>query len=358
MNKVIFHIDIDKFYASVEEIFENKFSLVPMVVASTNNRSVILTANSHARKYGIKSGMKVYEAKNLCNRLEISQPKHQLYKNYSRKFFELIKENITSNIEMVSVDECFINVTQVLEKYHNNYSILALKIIQLIKDELNISITIGISDSKFLAKVAGNEKHDNKFLAIFKKDIKIKIWNKKIGDIHMVGESMTLFFLSLGIVTVKDFMEYKDPNFLTEKIGLTYLKLYSNLSGDGGGDVNSDIGISKSISIDHTFNFRVDDKEIIINRIHLLSEQLSKRLISKNLIASTFVIKYQKEYQKNISRTKTIKNYINSKEDIVVIFLDLFLETWDFFEIRLISIAARRLKISTNERYEQIKLFK
>jgi hypothetical protein len=143
----------------------------------------------------------------------------------------------------------------------------------------------------------------------------------------MVGESMKLFFLSKDINTVKEFMEYKDSNFLIEKLGLTYLNLYNNLNGNGDDVINTNINMPKSISIDHTFNVSVDDKQIIIDKICLLSEQISRRLLSKNLIASTFVIKYQKDYKKNITKTKTIKNYINTKEEIIIIFLDLFLET-------------------------------
>lgn len=359
MDKIIFHIDIDRFYASVEEIFESKFSSVPMIVANNQNKSVVLTSNSLAREFGIKSGMKIYDAKKLCKNVYISEPKHHLYKTYSRKFFELLKENITSNIEIVSIDECFLDVSNILEKNHNNYNFLAMKIIELIKNELNIDITIGISENKFLAKVAGNEKHQNKFFTLFKKDIKKKIWNKKISDIHMVGESMKIFFLSKNINTVKDFMEYENKKILIEKLGLTYFNLFNNLNGDGDNIVNININTPKSISADYTFNINVDDKQIIINRIHLLSEQISRKLISKNLTAATFVIKYQKDYKKNITKTKTIKKYTNSKEEIIIIFLDLFLETWDFFEIRLISLAVKKIKKSIiNKKNEQIKLFK
>jgi DNA polymerase-4 len=175
MNKVIFHIDIDRFYASVEEIFEKKFSLLPMVVANHQSKSIVLTSNHLARKLGIKAPMKLYEAKKLCKNLYVSEPKKYLYKTYSKKFFELLKENITSNIEIVSIDECFIDVTKILEKYHNNYDILAMKIIELVKEQLHLDVTIGISETKFLAKVAGNEKHENKFLTLFKKDVKRKI---------------------------------------------------------------------------------------------------------------------------------------------------------------------------------------
>ena len=359
MNRIIFHIDIDRFYASVEEIFEKKISLLPMVVTNKHNKSVILTSNSLARKLGIKAGMKLYEAKKICNNLYISEPKYYLYKTFSKKFFALLKENITSNIEVVSIDECFIDVTDILEKYHNSYDVLAMKIIELVKSELDIDVTIGISDTKFLAKVAGNEKHENKFLKLFKKDVKNKIWNKNIGDIHMVGESMKLFLLSKNINTVKEFMEYNDRDYLVQKLGLTYLNLYNNLNGNGDDVINIDMNMPKSISVDHTFSVGVDDKQIIINKIYLLSEQISKRLLSKNLVASTFVIKYQKEYKKNITKTKAIKSYINTKEEIVTIFLDLFLETWDFFEIRLLSVSAKKLKKSISyKKNEQINLFK
>ena len=154
MKKTIFHIDLDAFFATCEEIINPKLKNKAFVVSGRNKRSVICCASYPARKYGIKAGLPVYLEIKKKPDLIIVPGHYELYDMLSKKFFDFIKTNYSNICEEMSIDECFVDVTKVLRHYKNNSYMLAHHMQKNIRKKLGLSCSIGISYNKFLAKMA------------------------------------------------------------------------------------------------------------------------------------------------------------------------------------------------------------
>lgn len=174
-DRIIFHLDLNYFFARCEEILNPSLEKEPFCIANNIGYSVIATANPLARKHGVKSAMLVSKAKQLCKNLICVEPHHMYYKQKSKEFFQCIDKHYTHEIEVMSIDECYIDVTDLLDGYHNNVEILANDMIKKIFHDTKLYVTIGIGHNKFLAKMAGDTKPVSKIATLYKHEIKDKL---------------------------------------------------------------------------------------------------------------------------------------------------------------------------------------
>jgi DNA polymerase-4 len=151
--KYVLHIDMDAYFASVEEKNNSKLCNKPLIVSGMNSNSVVSTANYAARKYGIKSAMPVYIAKKLCPQLIIKKPHFLMYEKYHQEIIKYIKKNYSNIIEIASIDECYVDISHLVNNSNSPFSI-AKKIQGDIFKKMNLPCSIGISENKFLAKMA------------------------------------------------------------------------------------------------------------------------------------------------------------------------------------------------------------
>jgi DNA polymerase-4 len=155
--KYIIHVDINSFFASVEELQNPNYKNKPIVVSGYTKRSVVASANYIARNYGINAAMPIFMAKNLCRSLVVVTPHFNLYEEYSEKFIRLISEKFTNNIEIGSIDECYVDITNIVNKKNQPINI-AYQIQKMIKAKLGLNCSIGIANNKFLAKMGSDYK--------------------------------------------------------------------------------------------------------------------------------------------------------------------------------------------------------
>lgn len=159
MDKIIFHLDINAFFATAEELIDPSLKTRPIAISNGYyKKSVISTCNYLARKYGIRAGMKVDIAKSLCPNILFVEPNYELYKKLSDRFINLIETEFTNKIEVGSIDECFVDVTDIISKYHNNPKILAIQMQNQILKKISLPVSIGISNQKYYAKIASDLK--------------------------------------------------------------------------------------------------------------------------------------------------------------------------------------------------------
>ena len=172
--KTILHIDIDAFFASVEEMYDNTLKNKPIAVTGIHSkRSVISCPNYIARGYGVKSAMPVFIAKQKCKNLILVPHHFSRYEHYSNIFMSLIRTNVSNKIEIMSIDECFVDITHLCNATYNSFDI-AKKIQRLVYKKLGLSISIGISYNKFLAKMASDLKKPMGIVSILTKNDIIK----------------------------------------------------------------------------------------------------------------------------------------------------------------------------------------
>ncbi|MCQ3914676.1 MAG: hypothetical protein MJ201_02645 [Mycoplasmoidaceae bacterium] len=154
MKKTIFHIDLDAFFCSCEEVMNPKLKGKPFVVSGRNKRSVISCASYPARKFGVKAAQPIYMGLNKYPGLTVVPGHYELYDKMSMDFFNYIKKHYSNICEEMSIDECFLDVTQALKHYKNDPVLMAKHLQSTVKKTLGLSVSIGISYNKFLAKMA------------------------------------------------------------------------------------------------------------------------------------------------------------------------------------------------------------
>jgi DNA polymerase-4 len=171
--KTIFHIDMNSFFPSVEELLNPALKGKPVIVAANNRRSVVSSANYEARKYGVKSAMPLYRALLLCPKAKLVEPHFEYYEKYHNEFISLIKEKFTKEVEVASIDECYIDATKLVKR--TSIMKVALSIQNAIKNKLGLNCSIGISNNKFLAKMASKFKKPLGITMLYKEDLPTKL---------------------------------------------------------------------------------------------------------------------------------------------------------------------------------------
>ena len=343
MKKIIFHIDINAFFSTVEEILNPSLSTKPIGICGSNKKSVLSTCNYVARQYGVRAAMKSYIAKELCPNIIFIEPKHNVYKKVSQQFMEHIAEKYTNQIEVISIDECFVDVTNILEKYHNNYLILANQIQKDIFKKMSLPISIGISDQKLFAKIASDFKKPMGISTLFTNEIQEKLWPLNIDNYVGIGKTKIAELNKLGIYTLDDFRNYDNSSNLEKLLKNQYKKILNTINGNFIDDeVEVDKMINKSISKARTFVKEEYDIERILEQMNHVVNEIIYTLNKYNLKGYTFTVGTKYLDKKLVSKSITFKDEIDTN-NIMNIAKQLFIELWNESPIIYITIKIGKL---------------
>lgn len=342
MNKIIFHIDINAFFASVEEILNPTLKTKPIGICGPTKKAVLSTCNYVARQYGIKSGMKSYIAKNLCPDIIFINPNHSIYRKTSYRFIDFLKNTYTNKIEVISIDECYMDVTDIVEKYHNNFLILANQIQKNILEKLSLPISIGISDNKILSKIASDIKKPMGIFSLFTSEIQKKLWPMPINNFVGIGNSKIDELNKLNIFTIDDFVNYSNSDDLYKIFKNQYYKIYEIMTGEIIDDViNINNHNNKSISKSITFKEELDIDRIN-KKISIVCDDLILDFINSQTEAYTLSIGTKYKNKKLVSKSITFKEKIKQNQ-IKKTAKKLFIELWNEEPIIFISVKVSKL---------------
>jgi len=353
--RIIFHIDMNAFFASCEIANNLELKDKPVVVAHNDpfRKSIILTANYEARKYGIKTTMMVKEAIKLCPFLVVVEPNYQLYQQYSNLFFKYLY-TVTNKIEIASIDEGYLDITDVCQP--DQVLSLAKKIQKDLLEIHNLPCSIGIAPNKFLAKMASDMKKPLGITVLRKREISQKLWPLSIGDMFGVGKKTKPKLEGIGIHTIGDVANFKNRLLLEETVGKAmaeYLLKRSNGIDDNEVETYSLDDVS-SVSNAHTFSYSVFDINLMKETLKVLSNTVSDRLERKNLCAQTIGVQIKYANFKFINRSRSLENKTNDNKEIWSIVEELFDENYDStLEVRLLGVFANRV----SEKQENIKKY-
>ncbi len=327
MEKLIFTIDLDAFFASCEELKNPSIKNKPMVVgAEINGRGIVSAANYEARKYGIKSAMPFFKAKKLCSNLIILKTDFEFYGNMSNKVFNIVK-TFSSILEVASIDECYVDVTRLSSK---NKPIEIARIIKdKIKKETNLVVSIGISTNILLSKIASSIDKPNGISTLYKHEIKNKLWPMDLIEMFMLGPATKKILNSHNIFTIGELAKIKENSEVYEtlknKIGISFKKNIDRANGIDNREINVNIGNNKSISKEKTFGTSLKNIESIRIELRKLFELVLKRLVDNKLDGSTITIFIKldgtfvkKTLSKKISKPTNDKTLIWSTTDKMI----------------------------------------
>ncbi len=347
--KVIFHVDMDAFFASCEIIQNKKLKNQPVVVSSNKKRAVVSTANYIARQYGIKSAMPLYLAKKKCNKLIILNNNKQLYENFSNKILNILKK-YTNKIYIASIDEWYLDVTEQYKKYKNAKTLA--KVIKLkILNFTGLDASIGISYKPKLAKIASKIAKPSNIFIITPSNIESVLFPLKIDYINGIGKCKQAVLNKINIYNCKELYRAIKNHKINNKImkeeeQISFLNIID--------DLNSPELIqnhqSKSFSKEITFDNYLSDRFNIIKILQNIMHDIDTFLIQNQYVTKCLKIKIK--YDINITKTyqKKLNTYSSDAVKIFQEFLWLFENNWNKQPIRLIGLSISNLIYLFNDK--------
>jgi DNA polymerase IV len=305
MTRKIIHIDMDAYYASIEQRDNTDFWGKPLVVGGLPEaRGVVSAASYEARKFGIHSAMPTRTALSLCKNLIIAPVDFNKYKSVSKLLFNIFKD-YTDLIEPMSLDEAYLDVTE-NKKNMPIATEIAIEIKKRIKDELNLTASAGVAPNKMLAKIASDEKKPDGMFVIKPHQIEDFVKNLKVGKISGVGKVTEHKMNGMGIQTCKDLQKYSIDE-LMQKFGKFGNVLYQFCRGIDDRPVISYREL-KSIGAETTFHEDYNDISIIKDALLKQCERVHNRLKKKNVKCKTITIKIKYSDFTQITRSRTLEN--------------------------------------------------
>ncbi|MGM9988078.1 MAG: DNA polymerase IV [Bacillaceae bacterium] len=353
--RVILHIDMNCFYASVEVAEDETLRGKPVVVAGDEKerRGIIVTCSYEARATGIKATMPLWQARKLCPNLIVLKPNFNLYRAYSYEIFRLLA-TITSCIQPVSIDEGYMDITDCA---HLGTPLqIARQIQDMLLNELHIPCSIGIGPNKFLAKTASDMKKPLGITVLRKRDIEQLIWPRKTIEMHGIGKASAKKLQEHGIETIHDLAHCEDSviKSLLGKNGLA-LKAYANGIDNRIVDP-AKMNELKSIGNSYTLPHDTTNDIEIISILERICQKVSDRLKKKQVHAYHIQLTLRYYNRKTVNRSQMIQHAIQSSRDLLQEATQLWREHWDGEPIRLIGVTTSHFE-ENNDVTKQLDLF-
>ncbi|MDR7857232.1 DNA polymerase IV [Tissierella sp.] len=343
----IIHLDMDAFYASVEEQDNPTLKGLPVIVGGLSNHGIVTTANYEARKYGIHSAMPIFMAKKRCPKGCYIYPRMKRYQSVSQQIFDILYE-FTDLVEKVSIDEAYLDISKT--------NIEPLKLVMKIKEKValntGLTMSIGISYNKFLAKLASEWNKPSGIKIITKDMVPDILLPLPVRKVHGIGPKSNNRLNGIGIYTVEDLLGLSEE-FLMEMFGKSGVEIYSRIRGIDHRKVDT-TRERKSLGVERTFDESTKDKYVLKKYLEKFSEELSTDLKNRGIQGRTIILKIKDENFTTQTRSKTLNEYINDFTQIFNISLELLEEIETNNKIRLIGITASNLMDSE---LEQLSLF-
>lgn len=354
MSSVIFHIDLNAFYVRCEELKNPAIMNKPVIISQSKSRSVVATSSYEARQYGITSGESIITAIKKCpNAIIVSSP-HDYYESVSEEFMQFIRY-YTDQVEIASIDECYVDMTQVIKHYERPLD-LAVEIQKNLFDSLGLKCSIGIAPNKFLAKMASDLKKPLGISVIRLQEIKSKLWPLAIEQMYGIGKKSSEALHQIGIDTIEDLAQVKDLHHIQPILG----SMSQNMINRANGIDNSPLVLyqkHKSFSQSFTFSEDVLDIEMIQGVLEKLCTKLASRLNEHQQAGMTVNLAIRYDDFKTISRSKTLSYSIHSSKE-------LFECVWGLFELhdeghpkRLLRVGLSQL-VNRDKEHQELNLFK
>lgn len=347
MERVILHVDMDAFFASVEVIDNPKLKGKPVIVGGISERGVVATCSYEARKYCVRSAMPVYIAKALCPNGIYLPTRMFRYKEVSEKIFQIFYE-ITPYVEPLSIDEAYLDITELKKDPVS----VAMYIKEKVKNTTGLTISVGVSYNKFLAKLASDWNKPNGLKIIRSDMIPDILLPLPVNKIYGLGKKSAEKLNSIGIFTIEELYNLSEE-LLTEFFGKYGVEIYKRIRGID----NRKVVISrerKSIGRETTLRSDTSDKKELESYIKSFCSSISKTLITKGLSGKTITLKIKTSTFENHTKNKTLPLHISKEEDILKEALEI-LYSIDFQEkIRLIGVSVSSLE---ETKLQQLTLF-
>jgi len=350
----IIHIDMDAFYASVEQLDNPELRGKAVAVGGSSQRGVVSAASYEARKYGVRSAMSSVIAKRNCPDLIFVKPRFERYKEISAQIREIFFE-YTDLVEPLSLDEAYLDVTE-NKKGNPSATLIAKQIRDRIKEKTGLNASAGISINKFIAKIASDINKPNGQKTVQPEEVIEFLEELDIRKFYGVGKVTAEKMYRLGIFSGKD-LKLKSEEYLTEHFGKSGTHFYNVVRGIHLSEVKPH-RIRKSLGAERTFNENISSEIFMLERLENIAEEIERRLVKSNVAGKTITLKIKYSDFTQQTRSKTISYFISSKELILEIAKELLYQEKMKNSVRLLGISLSNLNTENeNSKAEKKEIF-
>lgn len=360
MERAILHVDLNKFYASVECLYRPEIRNKPVVVGGNEEtrHGIVLTGNEIAKgKFGIKTGIPLFQARQLCPDLVVVPPNYPLYMRYSRLAREIYSD-YTDQIEPFGLDECWLDVTG-SRRLYGSAECIAHTIRERIKFELGVTVSVGVSWNKIFAKLGSDYKKPDAVTVITKENFKDIVWPLPVNDLLYVGSATNKKLRNRCITTIGE-LANAPLDMLEKMLGKMGLILSSFANGYDNAPVseNGHTPIIKSIGNGVTAPRDLVCNEDVKMILTVLTESVAKRIRNHGFKCRGISIGIRDKQLLSFTRQKKIQRSTNNTNALQDEAYNLFLNNYNFessLPIRALTVSAFDL-CDENESF-QLDLF-
>jgi DNA polymerase-4 len=337
---MILHIDMDAFYASVEQLDNPELKSKCVIVGGLARRGVVSAASYEARKVGVHSAMPIFKAKKICPDGVFIVPRISRYKEISHNIMKIL-QRFSPLVEPVSIDEAYVDHSG-CERLYGSPTQMGKAIKKTIQQEVNLTCSVGGAPYKFLAKIASDLNKPDGMYIIHPEEAISFITSLPIHKIPGVGNKTHQKLDQLGIKTLGQVRNYPD-SILSSHLGKFGKRLKELAHGIDHSKVST-LSERSSVSSESTLAEDTSDRELLIAQLLLQSEYIGRQLRKTGAKAKTIVLKIKHADFKQITRSKTIKKNTHTTATIFKESVKLLRAYQDKRKIRLIGVGASGLR--------------
>lgn len=338
-NRKIIHIDMDAFYASVEQLDNPELRGKPIAVGGEENRGVVSAASYEARKFGVRSAISGVMAKKNCPELIFVKPRFDRYREISKKIHRIFRE-YTDLVEPLSLDEAYLDVTK-NKKGNPSASLLAQEIRMRIFNEVGLTASAGISVNKFVAKIASDYNKPNGQKTVNPDEVVSFLEELPIQKFYGVGKVTTEKMYQLGIFCGLD-LKSKPIEFLEKHFGKSGSFYYNVVRGIHNSEVKSN-RITKSVAAEYTFDVNLSSEIFMMEKLEKIANELGRRLKKHNIAGKTITLKIKYSDFTQQTRSKTMPYFISDTALILETVKELLYQEKMKDSVRLLGISLSNL---------------
>lgn len=341
MHRKIIHIDMDAFYASVEQRDQPELRGKPVAVGGSGKRGVVASASYEARKYGVRSAMPSVTARRKCPDLIFVKSRFDVYRQVSRQIRDIFFD-YTELVEPLSLDEAYLDVTE-NKKGLNSGTLIAEEIRKRIFEETQLTASAGVSFNKFLAKIASDINKPNGIKVITPEEALAFIERLPIEKFHGIGRVTAEKMRRLGIQTGGDLKEWAEVE-LVQRFGKVGRHYYRIVRAEDDREVNPH-RIRKSIGAERTFGEDLTDLNVMKEKLTYLSGVVFEYMQKSENFGRTVTVKIKSADFKISSRSKTFGAEVTNLDDLIAVTHELLDNNQEELDkVRLLGVAVSNLQ--------------
>jgi DNA polymerase-4 len=336
---MILHIDMDAFYASVEQLDRPELRGHCVIVGGTTNRGVVSAASYAARKYGVHSAMPIFQAKQLCPDGIFIPPRFERYKEVSRMVMSLLRD-FTPQVEPVSIDEAYMDISD-CDKLHGSPAELGARIKKIIRETVKLTCSVGIAPVRFLAKIASDLDKPDGLTVILPEEVPTFIDALSIHKVPGVGKKTGAQFALLGIQTLGDVKKFPEK-LIRNRFGKYGERLLELAAGIDDTPVRPSWR-HKSVSSEQTLAQDTRNRQLLDKHLLKQSGNVAKQLRKMDMRAKTITLKLKHADFKQVTRSTTLHIPVQSSDRIFLEASRLLTEYPLRKQVRLIGVGVSGL---------------